>query len=81
MSRIYVPIVMHTSCMSNLVMSFTGAMTEARAHAGPGSAEAERVCSSVTDALSELLQSDRANPTERCAALEALIWAQVLSFP
>ncbi|CAL8471398.1 g10940 [Coccomyxa elongata] len=53
-----------------------GAMTEARAGVGPGTAEAERVWSSVTDALSEVLRSYGASSTERCAALEALIWAQ-----
>ena len=51
-------------------------MTEARARVGPGTSEAERVCSSVTDSLGKVLQSG-AGPAERCAALEALIWAQV----
>jgi len=55
-------------------------MTEARARGVSGTAEAERVCTSVTDALSEVLQSD-ASPVERCAALEALIWAQVVLGP
>lgn len=53
------------------------AMTEARARVGPETSEAERVFSSVTDALGRVLQSS-ASPAERCAALEALIWAQVL---
>ncbi|KAK9919131.1 hypothetical protein WJX75_009619 [Coccomyxa subellipsoidea] len=51
------------------------AMTEARARVGPETSEAERVFSSVTDALGSVLQSS-ASPAERCAALEALIWAQ-----
>lgn len=55
------------------------AMTEARARASPGTSEAERVCSTVTDALEKVLQSG-ASPAERCAALQALIWAQVLCF-
>lgn len=72
-----VNVLMHQSCMVNMAVSSAGAMTEARARAGPGTAEAERVCSSVTDALSEVLQSYGARSTERCVALEALIWAQV----
>lgn len=55
---------------------FAEAMAQARAHAGPGSPEAERVFAVVSEALSDVLQSD-ASPSERCAALEALLWAQV----
>lgn len=55
-------------------------MTEARARGVSGTAEAEGICASVTEALSAVLQSD-ASPVERCAALEALIWAQVIIYP
>ncbi len=53
-----------------------GAMLEARAHAGPGSSEAERVASILQLALGDALQGDMA-PVERSHALSALIWAQV----
>ena len=54
----------------------TGAMLEARAHAGPGSLEAEAAASALQLALSDALQGGM-GATERCHALSALIWAQV----
>ena len=54
----------------------TGAMLEARAHAGPGGSEAENVASTLQLALGDALQGDM-GPVERSHALSALIWAQV----
>ena len=51
-------------------------MLEARAHAGPGSSEAEAAASALQLALSDALQGGM-GATERCHALSALIWAQV----
>lgn len=51
-------------------------MLEARAHAGPGSPEAEAAASVLQLALSDMLQGDMGT-AERCHALSALIWAQV----
>ena len=51
-------------------------MLEARAHAGPGSSEAEGAASALQLALSDALQGSM-GATERCHALSALIWAQV----
>ncbi len=50
-------------------------MLEARAHAGPGSSEAESVASTLQLALGDALQGDM-GPVERSHALSALIWAQ-----
>ena len=58
------------------LVGHTGAMLEARAHAGPGSSEAEAAASALQLALSDALQGGM-GATERCHALSALIWAQV----
>lgn len=57
-------------------MAAAGAMLESRAHAGPGSAEAESVASTLQLTLGDALQGDM-GPVERSQALSALIWAQV----
>ena len=54
-------------------------MLESRAHAGPGSSEAESVASTLQLALGDALQGGM-GPVERSHALSALIWAQVGRF-
>ena len=51
-------------------------MLEARAHAGPGTTEAESVALTLQLALGDALQGDM-GPVERSHALSALVWAQV----
>ncbi len=63
-------------CHEKISRHLPGAMLEARAHAGPGSSEAERIASILQLALGDALQGDM-GPVERSHALSALIWAQV----
>ena len=73
---------MHTAILSVHLTPApdAGALLEARAHAGPGSSEAESMAAGLQLALGDALQGSMGS-VERCHALSALIWAQALLLP